>query len=257
MRGDEVGIRPSLMAQSINRELALGGMPTAQDFDAALGLEAELSEISPRSRQSAGRYGGSDLGGSTFETLPPTSARDWNLESTVSGGAGHGPYRIGYTSQGTANAAFEASLNDNKKTADTRAQWSIANKPMLAKVKEPSQEDCPEDGTRYVARAEVDADFQSSLRNQRPAKDAWRRRTSSDASPRGSSPRSSLRSERTPGGPVRTDSMASEGNGEVGRRRSSRRSASDDVTGVRTSMDLTDIERELERRQATRLAESK
>merc|ERR1719446_508207 len=98
IRGGEIGIRASLKAhvardifQNVTGELE--DPPVAQarqieDLDAngGFGLEPELSEISrPRSRSSTrrshGPYGGTDMGGSTIETLPPGS--DWNAESSV------------------------------------------------------------------------------------------------------------------------------------------------------------------------------
>merc|ERR1719506_397092 len=234
-RGDEVGIRSSLKAHVARGNFQNSGSMFEEDLEGFRykdGLEPDVSEISRRGTRRSSTV-------STWETLPPESV--WNGESSVSGGAGHGPNTIGFANQYTTNRAWEDSLGKNKKGENARSpkgserRWNISSRaPFDRKGK--LLDDCPEDEVGYVARAEVEYSFMDSLRlransprlkNRRPAgKDAQgkssRRRSGSrgsgggSGSPRGT-PRSPLGACRPQSGTPRSSlqSPAQKNNGAV------------------------------------------
>lgn len=271
-RGGEVGIRSSLKAHAtpdvfnnIRKGLEDPRNPESNE------LEPDPSDhLRPRSRgrQSilAGASGSApsrpvsprltDFLGSSSEAATPRHS-DWHSESSVSGGAGHGPCSIGYTNQRIANKLFEASLNDNKKAGDSR-QWSIQSK---IEEYDPTPLDLePEDGVKYLVRAEVDRQFAGSLRNQKPVKGSESRTPTSpgDASPRSSDLGSSRKSPRSP--PRRISPGVSD---STGRRRADISDRPDPKTTTRTPIkesrsaskdsrsarerDIASVSRELER----------
>jgi hypothetical protein len=227
------------------------GFEDPRDLEAVRLKQREPSDLScPRSRgrtASSSGVRGVDYGGIDGKI----NSSEFLSESSVSGGAGHGPSSIGYTSQNTANTCWEASLNDNKKAGDSR-QWNIQRKVAAPQDPTPLELE-PEDGVKYVARAEVNRNFQTILRNQRPAQDVLRRRSKSGGEMSGSvegTPRST--SSRTPRS-LRSRVSSSASN-TVERRVSRRateppRRIADPSKSPRSSRerDIIDIGKELER----------
>jgi hypothetical protein len=251
LRGREVGIKSSLKAQVVKDESEFEHeFENLGNYTRNLGMPREepaLSEISrPRSRRSGGPYGGYDMGGSTMETLQCEGT--WNSETSVSGGAGHGPGWVGYTSQYNANRDWEASLNANKRGAGRR--WNIETKPeAFFEPRKMTIEEGEEEEAIYTSRAEVEEKFQTSLRNpnSRAGKDTRR----SDHSPRNSgSPRGM--SPRSPRSPGRGGHYIPHFRTLSAERAEARARSITEGFPARAGRDLNEIGRELERRQVFR-----